>query len=289
VLAGDAGTSQPAALAVRDQMRAKHPHYAIHLGDVYYSGLADEEQVFLKTWPNASAGNYTLNSNHEMYCGGQGYFEILLGNELFAAQQGLSYFALTNDHWLIVALDSAYFGYFQSLLYEEGSICEPDAAREPDGMVQVEWLRGLLKQNDSKRVILLTHHHGFDVNPASGAVSRAPLYQRVTGEFCNVRDWWWYWGHVHTAIAYSRLDFDNNSSMSARCVGHGAIPFEPFPHDLAVLGDRQVRVQWAETDLARNGGDARRAPNGFLMLTLKGAELREEFYDELGRQRWSNF
>ncbi len=288
-MAGDAGTSEPAAIAVRDQMRAKRPHYTVHLGDVYYSGLQTEEQIFLSTWPSGSVGNYTLNSNHEMYCGGTGYFETLLGNPLFKAQQGLSYFALTNDHWLIVALDSAYFGYYQSLLYEEGSICEPDAAREPDGMVQVEWLREVLKQNEGKRVILLTHHHGFDVNPATGAVSRAPLYQRITGEFCNVHDWWWYWGHVHTAIAYWRLYFDNNSSMSARCVGHGAIPYEPFPHDLGWLGDGEVRVQWAETDLARNGGDDRRAPNGFLMLTLKGAELREEFYDELGRQRWSNF
>ena len=48
-------------------------------------------------------------------------------------------------------------------------------------------------------------------------------------------------------------------------------------------------MQWSETDLARNGGDSRRAPNGFLLLTLKGAEIKEEFYDELGRQRWSNF
>lgn len=288
-IAGDSGTSAPAALAVRDQMRAKQPHYTIHLGDVYYSGLEPEEQDFLSTWPNASVGNYTLNSNHEMYCGGLGYFGTLLGNALFGAQQGLSYFALTNDHWLVIGLDSAYFGYFQSLLYEEGSICEPDAARERNGMVQVAWIRELLKQNAGKRVILLTHHDGFDVNPANGKVSRKPLYQRVTGEFREVQDWWWYWGHVHTAIAYRRLFFDNNSSLSARCVGHGAIPFEQFPRDFGPLGDGEVRVEWAETDLARNGGDSRRAPNGFLLLTLKGAELREEFYDELGRQRWSNF
>ena len=288
-IAGDCGTDADAALAVRKLMKAKHPHYTIHLGDVYYSGLNSEEHVFLPTWPEGSDGTYTLNSNHEMYCGGAGYFGTLLGNPLFNAQQGLSYFALTNDHWLMIGLDSAYFGYYQSLLYEEGSICEPNPAREPDGMAKVTWIRDLLKQHAGKRVVLLTHHDGFDVNPGNGKVSRKPLYQRVTGEFGEVSDWWWYWGHVHTAITYGRLFFDRNSSLSARCVGHGAIPFEPFARDLNRLGDGEVRVEWAETDLARNGGDSRRAPNGFLLLTLKGAELREEFYDELGRQRWSNF
>jgi hypothetical protein len=55
------------------------------------------------------------------------------------------------------------------------------------------------------------------------------------------------------------------------------------------LSDGEVNVQWAETDLARNGGDSRRAPNGFVLITLNGAALREEFFDELGRLRWSNF
>src|SRR5579875_1609519 len=288
-MAGDAGTSEPAAIAVRDQMRAKRPHYTVHLGDVYYSGLQTEEQIFLSTWPSGSVGNYTLNSNHEMYCGGTGYFETLLGNPLFKAQQGLSYFALTNDHWLIVGLDTAYFAYYQSLLYEEGFLAEPDPGKEPRGLDQLNWLRGVLREHGHKRVILLTHHDGFDVNPATGKVSRKPLFQQVSTELSAVRDWWWYFGHVHAGIAYYRLFFGNNSSLSARCVGHGAVPYEPFPPHLERLGDGAIRIQWAETDYARNGGDPRRAPNGFMLLTLRGAELREEFYDELGRQRWSNF
>ena len=114
-------------------MKAKHPHVP-SICDVYYSGLNSEEHVFLPTWPEGSDGTDTLNSNHEMYCGGAGYFGTLLGNPLFNAQQGLSHFALTNDHWLMpIRLDSAYFGYYQSLLYEEGSICEPNPARSRTG------------------------------------------------------------------------------------------------------------------------------------------------------------
>jgi hypothetical protein len=128
------------------------------------------------------------------------------------------------------------------------------------------------------------------VNPATHAVSRKPSLRQVLGEFSGVHDWWWYFGHVHAPIVYQRLVFANNSSLSARCVGHGAqFPMSRFLKIWKRLGDGEVRVQWSETDLARNGGNPRRAPNGFLVLTLAGAEIKEEFYDELGRKRWSNF
>lgn len=291
-LAGDLGTDNrltpPAAIC--RLIAAHNPDYTIHLGDVYYSGLpAEEGRNFLNLWPQGASGTYTLNSNHEMYCGGFGYFGTLLASPHFAAQQGLSYFALTNDHWLIVGLDTAYFAYYQSLLYEEGSLSEPDPAKQPNGMDQLNWLRDVLREHGNKRVILLTHHDGFDVNPGTAKVSRKPLFQQVITEMKAVRDWWWYFGHVHAGIAYCRLFFGNNSSLSARCVGHGAVPYEPFPPHLERLGDGEIRVMWAETDFARNGGDPRRAPNGFMLLTLNGAEIKEEFYDELGRQRWSNF
>jgi len=297
-IAGDWGTGTdpaakyPYAVAgkVAELMADQKPHYTIHLGDVYYSGLEIEEtNKFVGRWPRGSAGSYTLNSNHEMYCGGKGYFNVLLTNEMFKAQQGLSYFALTNDSWLIVGLDSAYFAYYQSLLYEQGALFEPDAKKQPDGLVQSDWLTGLLKEHAHKRVIILTHHDGFDVQPVTGKVSRKPLYQQVTAQMASVHDWWWYWGHVHGVIAYERIFFDNNAAVTPRCIGHGAIPYLPFPPDLSRLGDGTVRVQWVETDLARNGGDSRRAPNGFLTLTLRGAELHEQLFDELGRTRWSNF
>jgi Calcineurin-like phosphoesterase len=276
-IAGDSGADSriTAPAAIAKLIDNKRPHYTIHLGDVYYSGLANtEESNFLSIWPAGSEGTYTLNSNHEMYCGGDGYFNVLLANPRFAAQQRLSYFVLTNDVWLIIGLDTAYFAYYQSLLYEEGSLAESDTNKQPDGLVQLQWLREVLAQNPNKRVILLSHHDGFDVNPVTRAVSRKPLLRQVMGEFSRVQDWWWYFGHVHAPIVYQRIFFGNNSSVSARCVGHGAVPYEPFPHDLAKLGDAQVRVQWSETDLARNGGDSRRAPNGFLLLPSKARKSR---------------
>src|SRR6266851_5421986 len=49
----------------------------IHLGDVYYSGTQDEESGnFVSDWTPAKRGALMLNSNHEMYDGANGYFDI---------------------------------------------------------------------------------------------------------------------------------------------------------------------------------------------------------------------
>ena len=55
------------------------------------------------------------NGNHEMYSGGYGYFDSVLP----AFNQPSSCFAITNEHWLIVGLDSAYADH--DLADEQGS------------------------------------------------------------------------------------------------------------------------------------------------------------------------
>jgi hypothetical protein len=116
-----------------------------------------------------------------------------------------------------------------------------------------------------------------------------PLYNEATQVLRDVRDWWWYWGHVHDVVIYERIPLGSNSSVTPRCVGHGAIPYLPARPDVDKLGTDKFRVQWAESDLARRNGDPKRAPNGFALVTLTGANLHEEFYDEFGRLRWSNY
>src|SRR5207245_6113755 len=92
-------------------------------------------------WPQNTI-SFALNSNHEMYAGGEGYFRALLADNRFAAQGGLSYFALENNQWLIIGLDTAYFARWSSRLYEKGALAEP---RDADGTVQRDWLHGLLR------------------------------------------------------------------------------------------------------------------------------------------------
>jgi hypothetical protein len=146
-----------------------------------------------------------------------------------------------------------------------------------------------LQANQGKRVIMMTHHDGFSVDPAYGKVTISPLYRQITSLMQEVRDWWWYWGHVHTVNAFESINFGSRSTLTPRCVGHGAIPYMPFPPNYSRLGSGDVSIDWAETDLARDPQIPLRAPNGFLLLTLTGADLKEEFYDEHNRQRWSNY
>jgi hypothetical protein len=110
-IAGDWGTGTtyrtdglpaPAAKVAR-QISDRTPEYTVHLGDVYYAGTTSEEQKnFLGLWPSGSVGSFTLNSNHEMYSGANGYF-LALQDDQFRLQGGNSYFVLQNDDWFVPA------------------------------------------------------------------------------------------------------------------------------------------------------------------------------------------
>jgi hypothetical protein len=66
----------------------------------------------------------------------------------------------------------------------------------------------------------------------------------------------------------------------ARCIGHGGIPYAPFKEPF------RPGIDWAETTLAGDPRETRRALNGFAVLRLNGATLTEELWDEQGNRRW---
>jgi hypothetical protein len=93
-------------------------------------------------------------------------------------------------------------------------------------------------------------------------------------------------GACHGGIVYQPkpLGLGTDTRLYARCVGHGGVPYAPYP-SLNTLGQGDIKVEWAEQQNA-NTGDLRRAWNGYALLTLDGRNIKEEFYDENGRQRW---
>lgn len=271
-LAGDWGAQTDAARVVGQIIAEEAPDYAIHLGDVYVSGDHFEHGIFAQQWPAGKLGTFCLFANHDKYSGGTGYLETL-ANPKFAAQQGQPYFALRNKSWIIAGLDSARAS--TSMLYQEGLF---DA-------VQLAWLTDLVANKGDRQVILLSHHDAF--NPAcldstesrrSTAIRYKPLLSQIL-KLGIVG--YWYWAHVHTPVVYAP-----SQGLMCRCIGHGGVPYLPFPGAPAVYGDDVVKLLWAENEPIA-GLD--RAAAGFAMLFLDGTNLREQIIDEFGRISWSSY
>ncbi len=126
----------------------------MHLGDVYYSGTRKEvRENFLAVWPKVpGAISRALNSNHEMYCGGDGLFNETLP----AFGQAGTTCALQTDDWLLVGLDSG---------YDEHDLHGNQAA----------WLDGLIAGAGDRRMILFSHHQPYSLLDSQGPKLAAKL------------------------------------------------------------------------------------------------------------------
>ena len=278
-MAGDWGTgewrtpSNPApSTRVRQQIIALKPDVTIHLGDVYYAGTDDQEQQLLvDLWPAGPSGSFALNSNHEMYSGGGSYFGAI-GKPPFEKQGGCSYFALENDNWVIVGLDSAHFSPEENL-YVNGILFNVNFPNEQNSFLME---KGVRAAQDGKKVIVLTHHNGLD-DP--GANTNA-LFDQVMNAFPRIPGpAYWYYGHQHIAAVYKPT---GAAGVRCRCCGHGALPWG----HASVLAS-SPNVAWYENRPAQDPDMPQRVFNGFATITLDGANIQETFYDENGGVAWS--
>lgn len=274
-IAGDWGTGdwRTAANPAPSTDVARHiqflrPDYTIHLGDVYYAGTSDEEKhLLVELWPSGSRGALTLNSNHEMYSGGDAYFEKALASPTFSVQQQRSFFALENDDWIIVGLDSAYYADAEHL-YSDGSLFEDGGAQ-----LQMEFLKKQVAKD--KKVIVLTHHNGLSLDGSS--VTK--LWSQVMSAFPDgAGPVYWYWGHVHAGAVHKPQGPGN---VLCRCCGHGGIPWAR-----ASQLENNPKVAWFENRPAKDPDMPQRVLNGFAVLGLDGPNISEEFYDENGCVAW---
>jgi 3',5'-cyclic AMP phosphodiesterase CpdA len=264
-IVGDWGTGNEIAATVMQHITAQNPDYIVHLGDVYYSGTPDERKHYfhigeerhhlLALWPQEYAGrSFTLNSNHEMYTGANGYFDVALGDPStpFTAQKNQGCFALTFGDWTLLGLDSGYFGTsFDAFM--QGSIGD-------EGTPQREWIKGL--NLDGEKTVVFTHHTGF----AEDCTSVNELWTQVYQSLGKKDPFAWYWGHVHNGIVYESPltipqegspDFKTNTF--ARCSGHGAIPYGNTPSlDIP-------QVVWRETQEVPS---THQLHHGFSMIEL---------------------
>jgi hypothetical protein len=274
-IAGDWGTHNAASARIGHTMAGLRPTHTIHLGDVYYAGTDDEERRFVQDWPAGSAGAFTLNSNHEMFSGGHGYFAIALRAEKFNSQT-YSYFALHDANWLFIGIDSGYHATKSGFVpYQIGHLY-PSA---PEADPQVQWLRRVLAHplarradGTRKRLCLFSHHHGLEPNGA-GTPLLAEVRSALEGRLPDV----WYWGHVHGAAAYEARFGD--FTMRGRLCAHGGVP---YISELDPANDAAAQIVWAERPRGAVPGT-----NGFALVRVVDGALVETFYDEGGAVQYT--
>jgi 3',5'-cyclic AMP phosphodiesterase CpdA len=219
VLLADWGTGTPRAKRIAelagqwlDQERAIERHL-IHLGDVYYCGLSAEYQArFLGDWPALGRGgvwSWNLNGNHDMYSGGQGYFDVISSGS-FAQQQGTSCFRLFNEYWQFVALDTAYADndLYDAQLPWLARWVEPIEAAGQTGTAA----------SSAPRTVLLSHHQ---LGSARAQDSVGPGIRDKTAPVRDAgRIHAWFWGHEHRAFIYEPY----LGVACPVCLGNGGVP-----------------------------------------------------------------
>ena len=263
---GDWGSGRYGAPISAATIQAATPAYDVllHLGDVYYSGTNKEVQErFLDLWPKVpGAISRAINSNHEMYSGGEGYF----GKTLPQFHQDSSCFALENTHFLFVGLDTG---------YEEHDLTDE----------QVPWLTELVEGAEKKqqKVVLLSHHQPFSALEKQGTKLVAKLGPLLT----NKRIFAWYWGHEHRAVLYDRHP---RWGLFGRLIGHSGFPyFRDKLDERPLISKNSDGSEWRK--LVREGlpdgrilggqnryvkGEEHKfGPNGHLSLELAGPSIRE--------------
>jgi hypothetical protein len=195
---GDWGTGLYGATAISQTIaQLDRCDVVLHVGDTYYSGEENEVHARLVGgWPQRPAGviNRSLNGNHDMYSGGNGYFKAL--GDFF--RQPASCFAMQNSKWILVCLDTAYkdFGL--------------DAK-------QVVWLKGIVDGAGTRKLILFSHHQLFSQMEDQGPKLQVALADLLKKQRIQA----WYWGHEHRLVIY---DPHPIWGLKGRCIGHGGFP-----------------------------------------------------------------
>jgi hypothetical protein len=262
---GDWGTGLYGAPVIAATINADPDGFdlLVHLGDVYYSGTPKEvERNFKAHWPK-SAGKVSraVNSNHEMYSGGEGLYKVTMP---WFGQQATCW-AAQNDYWLLVGLDSAYSDH--------------DFAHG-----QPAWLAGLVREKGERRVLLFCHHQPYSLLDKQGP----KLVAKLGGLLDSGHIFGWYWGHEHRCVIHEPHPV---WKVRGRCIGHGGFPayrddLDDYPRD----GDGAIWRRLPGRNLVPGGrvldmpneyipsAPDRYGANGYVTLEMEGPALVERVH-----------
>ncbi len=282
-MTADWGTGLYGAPRIAEQMLKMAPFdLVLHLGDVYYSGTPEEVQErFLDVWPR-SAGKVScaLNSNHEMYSGGFGYFDLALP----ALKQEASYFAFENAHWLLVGFDTAYVDHDMDTEQVAWLNLVVEAAKRANG-------------GASKKLVLFSHQQLFSRLDSQGPKLEQALRHLLESRGVTA----WYWGHEHQCVIY---DPHPRYGLLGRCLGNGGIPERRNREVMRAKAERRLGpVEWKRLSKTAGspaclvldgpnpdvrGEEEKFVPHGFMTLELAGPKLTERVFTTDGAEVLAN-
>lgn len=237
--------------------------YQFYLGDPCHAGCntrgASAGDVTLDATFTGGAGRiFMLNSGSAMCSGGAGYFGGILNSAAFTHQNMTSYFALSYGKWVILGLDTAYYGSAASL-YMNGVL----------GVQQSRWIQEYRRSVggfEGRKILILTHHAGQDFQ---GALLTG-LHSELTDALGRLPDAW-YWAHRDLGVAYSNASAAGRLGIKARCIGAAARscrlaaglldasghPIAAVDHAMAGAhtdGQRRSESACATVELSEDGG-----------------------------------
>lgn len=279
---GDWGTGAEPARRLLTQLKSQNVDTVIHLGDVYYSGTPEEcksnfssilEDVFGK--PGKRAQVYTLSGNHDMYCGGVGFYGMIKKLNIDPYKQLASFFCLrTSDaSWQFLAMDTGLHDY--SPFSVDDAVPWLEAEEE-------EWHRQRLAEFTGKTV-LLSHHPLFSrfsrIGKPGSDGKLLPFNPKLRETFDRLRATGkpikaWFWGHEHNLCIYDTyLNLEKG-----RCLGHSAIPVfsEDDPYeDVENLVDPPTLIEG--TKIGKSGDVW---AHGFAVLSLSPQSIAVEYFED---------
>lgn len=269
-LFADWATGEAPAIAIKQAIEKRNPQYTIHLGDTYYAGFADEvRHNLISCWPGGVQFGrcFAMNGNHEMYSGGNAYFDVLttLGHSA-------SYFNLGNKDWRLIGLDTSWCELGGDTIGSSwGQLADPQPA----------WLDAQIADaraaNPNVKIILLTHHQLFSA--FDGDKLGQKLRQQLGAKLTDGSIFAWFWGHEHRGIVYGNVP---SVSFKARCIGHGGFPCPPCTEQPAHAD--KFPIAWKETRCEPT--NAWYGMRGFALLQLNGPSAQVEYIDQTGEQQY---
>jgi hypothetical protein len=241
---GDWGTGMNDALVLLEQIAQNfQPDVLVHLGDIYYSGLPSEckshfTDLIDRAWPDGGPNKkplvFTLDGNHDRYAGSNsGYYDLIKSlNQAAGKPQPNSYFAIRNNFWQFVAMDTGYYD------------ADPTATRAGTALTklvdqELPWHLDKINNcgaNVDKSVnpvgargtVLLSHHQLYSFSGVGKNANGVPmavnpyLANAFTPVFNQID--LWLWGHEHWLCIFEPYTYAGHALPKGRCVGASAVP-----------------------------------------------------------------